>query len=509
VIAPELPGGGAVPLEGGAPATAVRPKHGTFRSDVFTLVSGTTLAQLLSILTAPILTHLYDPKAFGMSALFASLTGIPAVVVCMRYELAIMLPERDEEAANMLGASLLVALLVSLAAVPVVFFGHDAIVRLLKSPELGRVLWLVPPMLLVAGIFLALNHWNSRTKHFKRLAAARVSASATTSVVQVAAGAAGQANGFALVGATVIGSGVATSVLGGQILRDDARLLWSSLQWKKIREGLWRYRKFPFYSTASSLLNSVSWQLPALLLQFYFSTSVVGLYALGNRVLRVPMDLIGVAIGQVFFPRAAEARRRGELAKTVESAFRRLAVLSLLPITLLAIVGRDAFSFIFGARWAEAGVYAQILAPWTFFWFLSSPLSTLFSVLERQESGLKLDAVILGTRFASLAAGGWLQNARLALALFSVTGVLVYAYYSFAILKASHVAFASLGRFLLRRFAELLPAVAILVALKAAGFPPGIVVAAAAALFAIYGIWTVKRDPALAGLLKFKRLARA
>jgi O-antigen/teichoic acid export membrane protein len=304
---------------------------------------------------------------------------------------------------------------------------------------------------------------------------------------------------------TFFGTAVATVVLGGQILRDDGSLFRRGIRWEGIWTGLRRHKKFPLYGMTSALLNSVSWQLPSLLLQLYFSSTVVGLYALGNRILRLPMALIGSSISQVFFQRAAKTEREGHLAATVESAFRRLATLSLAPLVILSVVGREAFTLVFGSRWAEAGIYAQILAPWTLFWFLSSPLSTVFAVLERQEFGLKLDLVIFCSRLVSLMVGGRLQNARLALALFSASGVLIYAYYSFAILKVSGVDRRAVTRFLLLRLFELVPAVVILLGLKFAGAPPWAVLLASGVALVGYGIRAVRNDPGLSGLLRIRR----
>lgn len=59
-------------------------RNTTFKGDVLRLVAGTGLAQLIAILAALILTRLYGPEAFGVTALFASLTGILSVLACMR-----------------------------------------------------------------------------------------------------------------------------------------------------------------------------------------------------------------------------------------------------------------------------------------------------------------------------------------------------------------------------------------------------------------------------------------
>jgi O-antigen/teichoic acid export membrane protein len=188
------------------------------------------------------------------------------------------------------------------------------------------------------------------------------------------------------------------------------------------------------------------------------------------------MDLVGGAISQVFYQRAAAARVAGQLAEVVEGTYRRLVTIGFAPTVVLGIVASDLFRFAFGARWVEAGVYTQILSPWTLFWFVSSPLSSLFSVLERQEFGLKLNVRIFGTRFLSLAAGGLTGDARVALMLFAGSGVFVYGYFSFAILAA-------------------------------AGVPVWVELLVAGLSLAAFFFVAVRRDPALMTMVKSARLS--
>ena len=70
-------------------------------------MTGTVLAQALGILAMPIITRLFAPDVFGLAAVFSSITAIIGVVACLRYEIAIMLPENHAEAVNILGVSLL------------------------------------------------------------------------------------------------------------------------------------------------------------------------------------------------------------------------------------------------------------------------------------------------------------------------------------------------------------------------------------------------------------------
>lgn len=398
----------------------------SFSGNVLKLASGTTFAQLLGIFVAPILTRLYAPEAYGILALFGSIAGIIGVVACLRYELAIMLPERDDEAANLLGISLGFALVISLFIIPLVWWCRTPIAQWLNTPTLAAYLWLAPLAVFLGGVSSALNFWNSRTRHFGRLSIAQITNSLTTTPLMLGMGFAGHATAGSLIGAGLVGQTVSTSVLGGQIWKDDRKTFIKSIRWQTMKEGIKRYKKFPIFDSWAGLMNTVSVQMPPLLLAYFFSSAIVGFYALGYRLISKPMSLIGGAVSQVFFQRAAVAKNDGTLPSVVKNTFMRLSSIGSFPLILVIVIGKDIFSVVFGNQWAEAGVYAQILAPWILFVFLGSPISTLFSVLEMQGRFLLFNSVLFVTRLASLIAGGLAKSVFIALVLYAGTGTIMW-----------------------------------------------------------------------------------
>src|SRR5262249_60785755 len=97
----------------------------------------------------------------------------------------------------------------------------------------------------------------------------------------------------------------------------------------------------------------------------------------------------------------------------------------------------------------------------------------------------------------SLAAGGALKDARLAIELFAVSGVFVYAYYSFVILNAAGVSWQRALRVFAIGIAQVAPIAVLLLALKLARTPVWIeLVAASLSLVVFYAI-AIRRDPAL------------
>ena len=399
----------------------------SFATNVLKLVTGSVFAQGLGVFVAPIVARLFAPEAFGVVALFASIIGIIGVLACLRYELSIMLPKTDEEAANLLGLSLFFVLIITGISALIIFFAGDVIVNLLNSPELKKYLWLIPVSVFVSGTFLALNNWNSRTKHFGRLSIARVISSVVAQTTKLGAGFAGFVSGGVLIGTGILGKILFTFVLGGQIWRNDHHLFKASIRWKKMLAGIKRHKKFPIYSAPSAVLNSASLQLPTLLMASYFSPKIVGFFSLGRMVLGMPMTLIGHAIGQVFFQKASESHNyTGNLSAVVEDVIKSLVSLGIFPILLLMLIGNDLFTVTFGTRWTEAGIYIQILGPWFFFQFISSPISTLFSVFEKQNQGLLFNGALFITRTVSIIVGGITGNIMFTMFLLGGTGAACY-----------------------------------------------------------------------------------
>jgi O-antigen/teichoic acid export membrane protein len=465
-----------------------------FYKDVFTLVKGTTISLIITILASPIITRLYGPEAFGLVALFASITGILAIIVCLRYEAAIVLPKSDEEAANVFGLCMLIVVFFSLATIPFLIVLQQPIVQFLKAPQLSHFFWLIPPTLLISGTFLALNYWNTRTKHFNRLSIARVLSSFSTTGTQLGMGSLGYTTGSVLIYANVLGQLVATFILGLQIMRDHLSYFKQTITRKGMVEAFYQYSNFPKFEVVSAFINTLSWQIPIFLLSYFFSTAIVGYYSLGMMVVTYPMALIGSSIGQVFFQKAAKTHHEGSLAIIFEEVYSMLIKISMFPLLLLMFIGQDLFVFIFGPSWGEAGYYIQILSPWAVFFFIASPLSTIFSITGKQKLSFWLSSVNLIARFLAMYFGGILGSPTLSIVFFSLVGILGYGYSGILIMHIAGVKVSKTLRIIFGNLLVFLPAGIIMVMSKILKFNSTIELILAAILLLIFFIYLIKTD---------------
>jgi len=477
-----------------------------FSKDVLTLVTGTTVALIITTLASPIITRLYGPEAFGLVALFTSITGILGVIVCLRYELAIVLPKSDEEAANIFGLCMLLGVLVSIAIIPPLIIFQQPIVLFLNAPQLGQFFWLIPPTLMISGTFLALNYWNTRTKKFQRLSIARISSSVSSTGTQLGAGFLGYATGGVLIYANIFGQLISTSVLGLQIMRDHLSFFKQNISWKGMVEVFRQYSNFPKYDVWSALINTISWQVPVLLLSSFFSTTIVGYYSLGMMMVTLPMSLIGGSIAQVFFQRAAIAQHEGSLSLIFEDAYTFLIKISLFPLLLLAFIGQYLFVFIFGPSWGQAGYYIQILSVWAVFFFVSSPISAILTITGKQKTGLILSSINLITRFVSIVIGGILGSATLSIVLFSLSGVLMYGSTGIIFMQFAGVPVQKTLKIIGKNLLIFLPAGTIMVTAKILNVNGSIQIILATILLLLYCGYLVKTDARIRNILEQHRI---
>ena len=199
---------------------------------------------------------------------------------------------------------------------------------------------------------------------------------------------------------------------------------------KKIANVIKEYRDFPLFNGPSSLIDIVSNQIPVFLLAQYATANDVGSYSYAQRILYIPVTLIGAAITQVFYQRFAESNRNNEntlplLLKT----WKPLCLISFIPLTLTFFWGEPIFSFVFGQQWAYAGRISSVLAPMLFFVFVSSPTSSSYLVLGLQKYGFVLCVYSLIYRFFTLSYGLHKHNVILGLrlyVLFEISQILLY-----------------------------------------------------------------------------------
>jgi len=352
-----------------------------FNRNVLILVSGTTIAQVIPILITPLLTRLYTPADFGVLALFISVVSIISVIACGRYELAIMLPEKDEDALNLIVVALLINIFVSLAFFFFILLYGDWFLKLIKAEVLKSWIYFAPLMVFWNGIFNILNYANSRFKLYKDIAKARVYKSISMAIVQLILGFLKSGHSGLITG-HLVAQFIANLKLCKNIQRQEPAKV---VKKERIKLLAKRYLKFPLLSTWASLMNSLGYQLLSILIGVFFGPTILGYFYLAYRTLDMPVSLVSSSIAQVFYQEASTERARtGSIANTFRRTFKKLTIASLSIFIPVLFLVKPIFVILFGDKWKEAGMYAMILTPMFAIRFVSYVFTLTPFVLEKQ-----------------------------------------------------------------------------------------------------------------------------
>ena len=159
------------------------------------------------------------------------------------------------------------------------------------------------------------------------------------------------------------------------------------------------YQDFIYSNTPHALLNSFSHNLPYYVVSHFVGVQAMGFYAIVERTLRVPINLISQTLRQFFI-------RKFKTTDSNQSALKASVLLSVVSLPLFAVffvLPESLYLWVFGSEWVGISSYFQILALgyWAIF---CNPPSSAFLIAKRNSRILfKLQIVELIIKFALFA----------------------------------------------------------------------------------------------------------
>jgi O-antigen/teichoic acid export membrane protein len=410
-------------------------------------MTGTTIAQALPIAISPILTRIYTPEDFGLFALFLAITAIIGSVANGRYELAIMLPEEDEDAINTAALGFIISSLLSLLILILVILFNKFFVNLIGNEEIGLWLYFVPITVFLIGLWNVLNYYNNRKKNYKDLRNAHIIRSIALASTHLIIGFL-KSGVTGLISGEILSKLFANSRLLKNIFKD--KLLISKITKRKMLNMAKRYKNFPMISLPSSFTTELYSNLFSVLLSSLYNVALLGHYYMAQRVLGLPSALIGVSIGQVFFQSAVKEREKTGQARVIfRSTVKKLFLIALPFFVTLFFVVEDLFAFVFGENWRVAGTYSQILIPIFFIRLLTTPVSMINTVFERQIYGLYISIILFVSNMGIILGSYYLGLGPEKM--FTILSIVLFIEYSLFLL---HYYLLSGGDYISRIFSE-------------------------------------------------------
>jgi len=396
-----------------------------FASNAMTLVGSNIVAQIITLAFIPIITRIYSPEAFGQFASILAIAFLFASVSSFRYSAAILLPESENssDALTLLSMIMVFAFSVGLC-VAVIFFEHE--IRNYANLQVGDIsVYLIPFIMLLAGIKLIVDAWYLREEAFKALAYSHIFEAGSDRISSITLGIVASAGALGLLIGKMTGLLLSIFTL---ILNGKSRRLTSIVSTSSIRQIIpvaKEYRRFPIFSW-SALLQQGTVQLPIIMMGIYYQPAIVGYLALARRILLEPANIIGVAVQKSFHQKIALDYREGrDIKDSTLRLLRSMLAYITIPMMLFSFSAEYLFAIIFGETWRQSGQYAQVLTPMFIAVLLVLPFSALFDILHKQKEQGIYNMSVLVVGFITLSLGGVFLDPYYTVVLFSAGSTLL------------------------------------------------------------------------------------
>lgn len=343
-----------------------------YRRDVIWQASGNTLAQSVGVLGIPMMTRLYTPQEFAVQALFIQAVTFATAVMTWRYEYFVQLPRArgDVRALNRL---VLILGLAAIAVLSYIFWLYrEPVAAQMGSAAVAPWLVFVPVTGVMVSWAVAAQHNAQRFGDFKLSGLSELAGK----VFYVGTGIAG---GLAQLGASSLIATTALGAAGKAAFIILGRPAWGRhllcARVSRVRRVFARYHRLASSTVLAHLLSTSAIAAPQVALAHLYGADVLGQFALVLTTIYLPSSLLGSAIGQVYYQRAAQIHAQGgsffELWRTTAS---RLALIGAPVYGLIALASPMAYPLVFGHQWGLAGTLAMWMSLAAFGSFFSGPM---------------------------------------------------------------------------------------------------------------------------------------
>jgi len=396
-----------------------------FVKNIFTLTSGTAIAQAVTLLISPILSRLYTPEDFGLFAFYMSIVAVFALISTFRYEMAVLIPKEEMVSVNIVYLSFVIDFLLCIfLLIVIVILGLTIPDRFSINQLLKIWLFILPVLVFLLGSGNVFQHWFNRQKKYKILATAKIIRSVGINGLTLIIGITG-AGALGLFMGNLFGIVLFNLYFIVKIYYID-RNKFNFLDKSTLIPLAKQYKDLPLVNTPQSLMETFQINGIIYLLKIFFNSTIIGWYSFAMRILQAPMWLIVTSIAQVFYKEASENYQSGiNIKNTVIKTVKMTALVGLPALIVLVSAGPPLFTFIFGHQWTEAGVYAQILAPWLYFDFIRYSIAQAPLIVNKVRSMFFLSIIGNIIVILSLITGRYFFNdVRIAFMLLSASMVL-------------------------------------------------------------------------------------
>jgi len=329
----------------------------TYLRDILWQATGNTSAQIIGIAAMPLLTRVYGPEGFASLTLFKEFVAGIAIIMTLRLEYLVMLPGDDKSAESLARTIVRLAALQTVVWTPLLLGLYFILALPAAIQPVGPWLWLAPITAAAISLSVTCQQLAQRNGAFKLTGFAEF-VGRCWYVLSGLFGAVFLPSPIGLMGAMLLGAigKLFWLARGGVVV---FRMMASQAAFA-IDEKI---RRLAFSMSCSSAISLVSGIVPLLFIGHQYGVNAVGQYGLVVSTLYLPSSVLGQAIGQVFYQRAAKLHAEGKPFRgLLLDTSRHLFKVGALLFFSVSILSPWLYPTVFGGEWVLAGETARIMS---------------------------------------------------------------------------------------------------------------------------------------------------
>ncbi len=356
-------------------------EKGGMLNSIMVLFSGSFISQIITIVTAPIMTRIFTEEAIGEYTLLMTSIALFGCIICARYDYSIVNEQRDHYIFPLIKLSLVVGLTLSI----VLSIGYSLYLEFFceLSIPLYSTIIIVFLFLLLTAIRNILTSYNNREKDYGVISRTTISSTIAKDSSMVALG---------LVHTGVLGliiSHFLFLIIGlkrqGRKLMPHIREIFNTKK-DDIIEVATTHKKQAIYSTPANLINAFSYSVINIFVSQLFGVAILAYYSLSFRLLGLPLTLISTNTSKAFYERASKDYATSGSYRPIFLKMSLLLISIAIPMVIILMLFSPAvFRLVFGTNWEIAGHYVQILAPMFGIRFVVGALSPSLTISNQQQ----------------------------------------------------------------------------------------------------------------------------
>lgn len=401
------------------------------------LIFATVFGQLLSFAFSIPLSQYFLPSSFGFYLIVTSLVSLLSPVVSLKYDSAIIVPEKLDDSFRLVYFSMLVSLILIVPVISFTIFMQKYVNMKLLEGVKGIDFIIVAVSILFQITSNGLSLIAVKKNDMRKISISRIIQPLFFSATALIFGINGIQDG--LVFAFVVGQGAFLVVLIWGEYENLINTL-KTTAFADFEHMGKKYSHFPKYNLPHSLVDALQSSILVLVLTQAFGPVVLGYFSMANRVVKVPGSLVGGTISQVFLGKISQNRDPKYILNITKKITLGLLLIGAPFLIFACIFSESIFSYFYGVKWIQSGAIARYLAPYAFFTIVVSPLTQIPYILGKQKQSFYFGLATNGTYLLTLWISSQLGfNVYMSLNTAGVLGIVFIFVYSFWVFKILNV----------------------------------------------------------------------